>query len=213
MSQTEQIQNLVKAVAKERGFDLATADGYNAAFRAAKEQSPKLFAHTDDRSGRVTKASAGFRAFGGSAAAIQAAVKNMALQHNIDLATNEGHERAWNLTGFHHPGLFTTNDDLKGVTPSADGTQLTPGWPAPPERLKQLGLPLQTSEDAFRLFSLAEDTKLTPEIAAVVVRTLIQFSQIERALNFEEAMAHVSKHRPELYQSALQAARNRPSKS
>lgn len=143
---------------------------------------------------------------------INSAVVEQAQKHNLNLAINDDYNIAFAAARRARPELFAINDALKGVTASADGTQLTPGWPAPPERLRKLGLPLNTTEDAYRLFSLADETKLTPEIAAVVLRTLIQFSQIERALTFDEAMLHVAKHRPELYKSALDAARNRPTK-
>ena len=143
---------------------------------------------------------------------IQSAVAEQAQRHNLNLAHNDDYNTAYAAARRAKPELFATNDDLKGVTASADGTQINPGWPAPPERLKKLGLPINTTEDAYRLFSLADDTKLTPEIAAVAVRTLVQFSQIERALNFEEAMAHVQKHRPELSKLALDAARHRTPK-
>jgi hypothetical protein len=141
---------------------------------------------------------------------INSAVVEAAQRHNLNLANNDDYNLAFAAARRANPVLFATNDTLKGVEASSDGTQLNPGWPAPPERLKKLGLPLNTTEDAYRLFSLADETKLSPEIAAVVVRTLVQFSQIERSLSFDEAMVHIGKYRPELYRFALEAARNRP---
>jgi hypothetical protein len=138
---------------------------------------------------------------------ILAEVEHQATRHGLDITTNDGYNRAYTAARLNNPGLFATNDGPANTTTSHDGQQLNGDWPVPPEKLAKLGLPVIATREQYQLFKLASETKMTPEIAAVVVRTLIQFSQLDRALGFDEAMEHLKKHRPEIYKLALEAER------
>ncbi len=77
-------------------------------------------------------------------------------------------------------------------------------WPVTPDVLAKLGLPDDATQEEYQLYRRAEEADVTPQIAALVVRELIQFSQITHATTFQDALAFLQKHKPELYQLALQ---------
>lgn len=139
---------------------------------------------------------------------ISAAVKEQARRHGFDVATNDGYNRAYELAKRTHPALFAANEmpDQANLTP--DGQSLVPDWPVPVEVLAKLSLPAKATREQYQLYQLAEQTEVTPEIAAVMVRAVIQYSQLARAISFDEALEHFQKHRPEIYRAAAEAARS-----
>lgn len=87
---------------------------------------------------------------------------------------------------------------------SPNGQRLHTKWPVHKNVLAALGLdPAATRED-YEIYRVAEETEITPEIAAVIVRQLVQFGQITNAFSIGEALAHLQKHHPEIYKLALE---------
>lgn len=102
-----------------------------------------------------------------------------------------------------HYQVVLENSLPDGAQLSPDGRVLVQDWPVNAEVLKKLGLPVAgTSKEEYQLYRRAESTPLTPEIAAVVVRELIQFSQITHATTFNEALDFLKKNKPELHKLA-----------
>jgi hypothetical protein len=113
----------------------------------------------------------------------------------------------WNLAKDEHPALFNemTSPGLPArVMPSADDPYLRPSDLSKVDPLT-LGLPQKATDEQKRIFLAAESVELTPEIAALAVRTTVQLVQIERGLGFDSVMENLKEHRPEIYDLAIKA--------
>ncbi len=116
-------------------------------------------------------------------------------------------DQAWSIAvglfpKSHHQ-LVIENSLPEGAQLSADGKSIVSDWPVTPDVLAKLGLPRDASKQEYDLYHRAEAVQVTPDIAAVVVRELIQFSQITHATTFQEALAFLNKHKPALYELAV----------
>jgi hypothetical protein len=113
----------------------------------------------------------------------------------------------WKLAKAEHAALFNEMTSPGGpdhLMPAADDQHLRPDDWSKVDPLS-LGLPLNASEESKRMFLAAEQVSLTPEIAALVVRTAVQFCQIEHGAGFDSVMDSLKEHRPEIYNSAIKA--------
>ena len=103
-----------------------------------------------------------------------------------------------------HEQVVLENSLPAGAQLSPDGKVIVADWPVTPDTLRKLGLPMDASKQEYETYHRAEAVKVTPDIAALLVRELIQFSQITHATTFKEALAFLQKHRPELHKLAIQ---------
>lgn len=117
--------------------------------------------------------------------------------------------QAWNIAvGVFpqaHQQVVLENSLPEGAQLLEDGKAIISDWPVTPDALRKLGLPLDASKQEYDLYHRAAALKVTPDIAALLVRELLQFRQLEHASTFAEAMEYLDKHRPELHKLALQA--------
>ena len=60
-------------------------------------------------------------------------------------------------------------------------------------------LPANCTKQYYAIAKLADSTPATPEIAASVIMGVIRFSQVERGVGFNEAMASLKKFNPEVF--------------
>lgn len=125
---------------------------------------------------------------------------------NANMARGMSYDDAFNLVMRENVSLSNEMSGLpKGSTMSADGQHLRSGGKPSGQELMDLGLPQNASDEAVRIFRAAEQVKLTPEIAALVVRTIVQLGQMEGGLPFDAAMDHLKQARKELYAEARKA--------
>ena len=95
-----------------------------------------------------------------------------------------------------------------GASGSAqDGQDLTTGWPVTKDVLAKMGLPEDATAAEYNLFRRAANVKLTPDVAAVVLKTTIQALQLQHATTFKDAMALLKQRFPEIHAAALEAGK------
>jgi hypothetical protein len=85
------------------------------------------------------------------------------------------------------------------VTPSVDGQRLIPPWPVPPEVLTSIGLPMNATREQYEVYKAAEQVTLTPEIAAFVIKQVIQHSQVSGGKKFEDVFDYLKIHQPAMF--------------
>ena len=125
---------------------------------------------------------------------------------NANMAAGMSYDDAFNQAMRENVSLANEMKGLpKGATLSADGQHLRSGGKPSGQELMDLGLPLNASEEAIRIFRAAEQVNLTPEIAALVVRTIVQLGQTEGGLPFDAALDHLKQTRREIYEEARKA--------
>lgn len=114
--------------------------------------------------------------------------------------------QAWDIAAGTMPRLFDQvaleNSLPEGAMLSPGGDMIVSDWPVSPDVLRKLGLPTDASQQEYETYSRAESVKVSRDIAALLVRELIQFSQITHATTFKEALEFLKKHRPELHKLA-----------
>ena len=117
-------------------------------------------------------------------------------------------KQAWDIAVGTAPQLHyqvvLENSLPKGAQLSPDGKVIVPDWPVTPDVLRKMGLPEDASQQEYETYHRAEAVKVTPDIAALLERELIQFSQITHATSFKDALAFLQKHKPGLYKLAIQ---------
>lgn len=102
-----------------------------------------------------------------------------------------------------HQQVALENSLPAGAQLSADGQSIVSDWPVTPEVLAKLGLPRDATQQEYLLYRRAEAVEPTPEIAALLVRELIQFSQIKHATTFSEGLEFLQKHKPQWHAMAV----------
>ena len=107
---------------------------------------------------------------------------------------------AWRRCKALRPDLYATMEAAnEKLQTSVDGQRVYPAWPVPPGVLSAMGLPQNATQEQYKIYQTAEKTRVTPEIAAVVVHAIIRFEQLQSGVSFDTVMAHLQRRRPELF--------------
>jgi hypothetical protein len=115
------------------------------------------------------------------------------------------YNRAWIAASKERPELFQNdlaNDVPPGVKIVAEGQQLVPNWPPPASRLLELGLPLNVTREQYDLWQAAADAEITPEVAAYVIKIMLQSEQILKGTKFDDIFEFLKGKFPELFLAA-----------
>ena len=117
-------------------------------------------------------------------------------------------DKAWSIAAgvfpWLHRQVVLENSLPEGAKLSADGQSIIGDWPVTPDALRKLGLPTDATQQQYDLYHRAESVEVTPEIAAIIVRELLQFRQLDHAATFQESLDYLNKYKPELYKLAVQ---------
>jgi hypothetical protein len=126
---------------------------------------------------------------------------------NAKMAEGKDYDTAWNEAKRENPGLFNavSAGAPKGVKMSHDGQELITGAKPTPEQLSALGLAMNATDEEIRIFRTAAQAELTPEIAALVVRTNVEEAQTTGGGFFDAALQRVKDEEPKLFKLALNA--------
>jgi hypothetical protein len=126
---------------------------------------------------------------------------------NAKIAEGKDYDTAWREAARENPGLFNTVSAgaPKGVKMSHDGQELITGAKPTPEQLLALGLAMNATDEEIRIFRTASQAELTPEIAALVVRTNVEEAQASGGGFFDAALKQIKDEEPKLFKLALNA--------
>jgi hypothetical protein len=99
------------------------------------------------------------------------------------------------------PELFAVNELPDNCELSLDGELLSPKWPVTPAMLLSLGLPIQATREQYCIAVAAEKLEITPQIAAKIIMSIVEFGRITEGVGFTTAFANLRKHRPEIFKA------------
>jgi hypothetical protein len=118
-------------------------------------------------------------------------------------------KQAWDIARGGNPSLHhlvaLENSLPKDAMLSPDGEQILTEWPVAPEVLQKLGLPADASQAEYSLYRRADTVEVTADIAALLVRELVQLLQIKHAATFRDALDYLEQHKPAIFKAATQA--------
>jgi len=183
-------------------------EAYDASWAAVKRQRPELFAPKNSGGAAGTSRSVTVAV---NINKPRRATKNFVEAVN-ELQRREGlsWDLAWSETKRRRPDLSEAMNELPpGSQLTADAQRLVPDWPVPPAILGALGLPMAASREQYLIFRTAEKVKtITPEMAAKILVTIVQFNQLTQGATFDQTWEALRKHKPEIFAQLQEVGAN-----